>query len=305
MIIPPFLKEGDRVGLLSTARQVLDEDMEPAIALLKSWGLQPVVGKSIGAVDHQYAGTDRLRADDLQNMLDDPEIRAIWCAKGGYGTVRIVDDLNFYKFIKNPKWIIGYSDVTVLHSHLHNMGVATLHAPIAKEILTKYQEALHSTPIISLKNTLFGKAVHCHVNSHAMNRTGTAQGPLVGGNLSILYSLCGSKSAIDTAGKVLFLEDLDEYLYHIDRMMLNLKRNGMLDHLEGLIIGGFSDMRDNKVPFGKTAQEIILEAVAEYDYPVCFDFPAGHWEDNRALVLGSTIKLEVSETGVKLNFLEG
>ena len=297
MVTPPYLKTGDKVAIVTTARKVDRADLQAAITLLKDWGLVPVIGKSIGASQNQYAGSDALRRQDLQTMLDDENIAAIWCAKGGYGTVRIIDGLDFYKFVKHPKWIVGYSDVTVLHSHLYKMGFETLHAPMAKEVddITAFAKA-------GLERGLFGKEIKHRTDGHSLNRTGAGSGEVVGGNLSILYSLCGSPTAISTEGKILFIEDLDEYLYHIDRMMMNLKRNGMLRHLAGLIVGGMTKMNDNSVPFGKNAQEIVFDTVKEFDFPVCFDFPAGHVDDNRALILGRKGQLEVEDNGVKLCF---
>ena len=297
MLTPPYLKKGDKVGIVCTARKVDRDDLEEGIALLEACGLEPVLGKTIGASDHQYGGSDAVRAADLQAMLDDEEINAIWCAKGGYGTVRIIDEINFYKFIKYPKWIIGYSDVTVLHSQIHKLGFETIHGVMPVGIGRNTAVAKQT-----LENAWFGKPVHYHIESAPLNRLGTAKGELVGGNISILYSLCGSHSAIDTTNKILFLEDLDEYLYHVDRMMVNLKRNGMLRNIRGLVVGGLTSMHDNSTPFGKTAQEIVMDAVAEYDYPVCFDFPAGHLKDNRALILGRSASLEVNERGAKLYF---
>jgi muramoyltetrapeptide carboxypeptidase len=299
MITPPYLKPGDKVGILSTARKVDASDLKDALELLKSWGLEAVIGASIGASQDQYSGSDSMRRDDLQHMLNDTSIKAIWCAKGGYGTVRIIDALDFYKFIKYPKWIVGYSDVTVLHSHLNTMGFETLHGAMAKGI-----ENTTAFAKKSLQDALFGKSLKYHLNTHPLNRMGTATGEKTGGNLSILYSLCGSNSAVNTEGKILFIEDLDEYLYHIDRMMMNLKRNGLLKNLSGLVVGGLTKMRDNGVRFGKNAKEIVFEAVQEYDFPVFFDFPAGHLDDNRALILGRKVALDVTENGVKLNFAE-
>ncbi len=298
MLTPASLKAGDKVAIVSTARKVDHADLRVAIKMLQDWGLIPVLGKSIDASQDQYAGSDDLRRHDLQTMLDDEAVRAIWCARGGYGTVRIIDGLDFSKFIKHPKWIVGYSDVTVLHARLHKMGVETLHAPMAQGIVnvTAFAKA-------GLEHSLFGKGIRYKIHGHSLNRNGTANGLVVGGNLSILYSLCGSPTALNTNGKILFIEDLDEYLYHIDRMMMNLKRNGMLRHLAALIVGGMTEMNDNSVPFGKNAEEIVLEAVREYDYPVCFDFPAGHIADNRALILGRKVELSVDKNGVKLHFL--
>lgn len=296
MIQPPFLKPGDIVGIVSTARKISHKEIFPAINLLESWGLKFKTGKSIGLEADQFAGTDEARAADLQNMINDPDVKAIWCARGGYGTVRIIDKLDFSGFLEKPKWIIGYSDVTVLHSQLHIMGIQSLHSEMAHQIQNK-SEATRD----SLKNVLFGKLPNYEIPSSEKNRFGIAEGKLTGGNLSVLYSLLGSPSAISTKGKILFLEDLDEYLYHIDRMMQNLKRNGMFDHINGLIVGGMSKMRDNTTefgfgtdnPYGKTAVEIIQKTVGEYDFPVVFDFPAGHLNDNRALVFGKRIILDV------------
>ncbi|MAP55805.1 LD-carboxypeptidase [Altibacter sp.] len=299
MQTPHYLSSGDRVAIVSTARKITETELKPALEFLKSWGLKAVLGNTIGAEDHQFAGSDELRASDFQKALDDPSIKAIWCARGGYGTVRILDRLDFSAFRKHPKWIIGYSDVTVLHSHIHKLEIETLHAQMPLDIDAKSEAARNS-----IRQVLFGDAYRISYASEAsLSRPGKSKGHLVGGNLSILYSLCGSSSALETRGKILFLEDLDEYLYHIDRMLQNLKRNGMLEHLVGLIVGGMSKMNDNSVPFGKTAEEIIREAVSEYDYPVCFNFPAGHITDNRALILGREVTFEVSPKQVLLQFL--
>ena len=299
MVTPPFLSQGDAVGIVSTARKISSEELRPFLNLLNSWGLKPVLGDTIDAEDHQYAGTDVLRSADFQRMLDNPKIKAIWCARGGYGTVRMIDALDFSIFRKNPKWIIGYSDVTVLHSHIHSFAIETLHANMAMEMDSK----THATKE-SIREVLFGKkyAVAYSSDGNIHNRTGMAKGLLVGGNLSLLYSLVGSPSALDTSDKILFIEDLDEYLYHVDRMMQNLKRNGLLANLKGLVVGGLSDMNDNTIPFGKTAKEIVAEVVSAYDYPVCFDFPAGHILDNRALILGREVTLDVSNNSVTLAF---
>ena len=287
---PTFLKKGDTVAVVSTARKVKYEELKYAVSLLKKWGLNVVLGKTIGASYNQFAGSDKLRTNDFQAQLDNPNVKAIWCAKGGYGTVRIIDKLDFSNFIKQPKWIMGYSDVTVLHSHIHNLGVETLHAQMPVAIEDKTQESKNS-----IKETLFGNPYEITVSSYKNNRLGNASGQLVGGNLSILYSLCGSPSAIDTTGKILFIEDLDEYLYHIDRMMQNLKRNGIFKGLKGLLVGGMTQMHDNTIPFGKKAEEIILETCEEYDFPIVFKFPAGHIPDNRALILGRKILLKANK----------
>ncbi len=299
MITPPFLKKGDAVGIISTARKISSGRLVPFLNLLESWGLQPVLGKTINAVDHQYAGSDALRRKDLQQMLDTPEIKTVWCAKGGYGTVRIIDGINFETFRKSPKWIVGYSDATVLHSHVHSFGIETLHAQMG-EYMEDKTEASRET----VKNVLFGKDYRLQFENSDEKSTqnASAVGQLVGGNLSILYSLCGSDSALNTEGKMLFIEDLDEYLYHIDRMMQNLKRNKMFEGIQALLVGGMTKMHDNRVPFGKTAKEIVLDTVSEYNIPVVFDVPAGHVDDNRALILGRQANLTVTPSLVTLQF---
>ena len=299
MITPNFLKPGDTVAIVSTARKVSKEELEPGVQLLQKWGLQPLLGKTIGAEQNQFAGDDTLRTVDFQDMLDNPDVKAIWCARGGYGTVRMVDGLNFSEFKKHPKWIIGYSDITVLHSHIHNIGIETMHADMPADIGKRTVEAA-----TSIKKVLFGEEYKISFPSEEkkLTRTGSASGQLVGGNLSVLYSILGSASSVNTVGKILFMEDLDEYLYHIDRMMQNLKRSGFLKNLAGLVVGGMNDMNDNTIPFGKTAKEIIAEAVSEYKYPVCFDALAGHIKDNRALIMGRNVKLYVTENNVTLDF---
>tara|TARA_R110002050_G_scaffold150976_3_gene277921 strand:+ start:393 stop:1307 length:915 start_codon:yes stop_codon:yes gene_type:complete len=298
MITPKSLQQGDTVGIISTARKVSKEEIKPAIQFLENWGLKAVLGNSIGAEENQYAGSDDLRAADFQQMLDDPKIKAIWCAKGGYGTVRIIDKIDFSTFKKNPKWIVGYSDMTVLHSHIHNFGIETLHAQIFLGIEKKSKEAAES-----IRKVLFGEDYRIEFTTeNAQVNTGNYSGELIGGNLSVLYSLCGSNSAMETDGKILFIEDLDEYLYHIDRMMMNLKRNSTLKKLKALIVGGMTDMHDNAIPFGKTTDEIILDAVKEYNYPVIFNFPAGHIEDNRALIMGRKVELKITSSKTALKF---
>ena len=283
MIIPPYLKEGDTVAIVCTARKISKKELDPAIKLLTHWGLKVKLGDTVGKEYHQFGGTDVQRAEDFQKMLDDKEVQAIWCARGGYGTVRMIDEVNFSSIETNPKWIIGYSDPTVLHCHIHNLGVATIHGQMCLEIENK-TEATRDT----LKNILFGNydAIK-FASDFKLNRTGHAKGQLIGGNLSVLSSILGSKSTIKTEGKILFLEDLDEYLYHIDRMVHNIKRNGFFKNLAGLVIGGLTDMHDNTSPFGQSAEEIIANAVKEFNFPVCFNFPAGHSKDNRALIFGA------------------
>ncbi len=297
MTTPPVLHKGDTIAILATARKNIDNNLQPAIDLLHSWGLEVVIGHTIGLDNNQLAGTDEQRAADFQKQLDNPNIKGIWCVKGGYGTVRIIDMLDFTKFKQNPKWIIGFSDITVLHNHLNTMGFKSIHGIMPITTARASAEA-----VASLKLALFGQPLSYQISSSPMNRLGTAKGELVGGNLSILYSLLGSQSAIDCRDKILFIEDLDEYLYHIDRMMMNLKRNGCLENLKGIIVGGMSKMRDNEIPWGKNAVEIIQDVTKIYNIPVVYNFPAGHISDNRALVLGSKITLTVDKNTTSVVF---
>lgn len=290
MITPPYLQKGDTVAILATARKHIVKSMQPTIDLLESWGLNVVIGKSIGLEQNQLAGSDEQRAADLQAQLDNPNIKAIWCARGGYGTVRVVDLIDFTQFKKSPKWLVGFSDVTVLHNHLNTMGYKSIHGIMPISLAKASKEAIES-----LHLSLFGQPLHYAIDPHPMNRLGKATGEVVGGNLSILYSLLGSPSAIDCKDKILYIEDLDEYLYHIDRMMMNLKRNGCLESLKGIIVGSMTDMKDNDIPWGKNALEIVQDVTKQYNIPMVFNFPAGHIHDNRALILGATATIEVTE----------
>jgi len=296
---PKKLQKGDTIAIVSTARKVSKKELAPAILFANKMGLEVHLGKTIAAEKNQYAGDDALRAQDFQHALDNPHIKAIWCARGGYGTIRIVDLLNFTQFIQQPKWLIGFSDVTVLHSHINKLQIPTIHGQMCLEIEKKSQASRDT-----LHHLLFHEnpAINYSFESSPLSRNGRATGTLVGGNLSVLYSILDSPSQVDWHGKVLFIEDLDEMLYHIDRMMQNLKRSGRLKNLAGLIVGGMSEMRDNTISFGKTAHEIIFETVQEYQYPVCFNFPAGHIQDNRALVFGKKVTLEVSPNQVRVSY---
>ena len=290
MITPPYLQKGDTVAILATARKHIVKSMQPTIDLLESWGLHVVIGKSIGLEENQLAGSDEQRAADLQEQLNNPNIKAIWCARGGYGTVRVVDLIDFTAFKKSPKWLVGFSDVTVLHNHLNTMGYKSIHGIMPISLAKASKEAIES-----LRLSLFGQPLQYAIDPHPMNRLGKATGQLVGGNLSILYSVLGSPSAIDCTDKILYIEDLDEYLYHIDRMMMNLKRNGCLESLKGIIVGSMTDMKDNDIPWGKNALEIVQDVTKQYNIPVIFNFPAGHIHDNRALILGNNVTIEVTE----------
>ena len=299
-ILPPYLKPGDAIGIAAPARKISREELAPTLALLERRGYRVVLPDNLFAECHQFAGTDEQRAADMQCLLDNPEVRAILFARGGYGSVRIIDRLDFTAFLQHPKWLCGYSDMTVFHSHLQaQYGIPTLHATMPVNITA---DTMNSDNVRTLFDALEGRPLHYEVPTHPFNRNGNATATLVGGNLSMLYSLLGSPSDIDTDGKILFIEDLDEYLYHIDRMMMNLKRNGKLDRLAGLIVGGMSDMNDNTIPYGKNAEEIVAEHCAEYDYPVCFGFPAGHIARNLTLKLGLDAQLTVNNDQVSVLF---
>jgi muramoyltetrapeptide carboxypeptidase len=297
MQIPAYLKKGDTVAIIATARKISEEEIKPAIAFLESYGLNVICGAHLYKTDNQFAGTDEQRASDLQWALDNKEVKAIIIARGGYGTVRLFEHIDFTEFKKHPKWLVGYSDVTVLHSAIHQLGIASLHATMPLNFF-KNKEATKS-----LVEALFGTHEQIELEAHFFNKTGKATSELVGGNLSLLFTLSGTPYDIDTTNKILFIEDLDEYLYHIDRMMMQLKLSGKLKHLAGLVIGGMTDMKDNAIPFGKTEEDIIIDAVREYNYPVCFDFPAGHIDRNLALYFGRTVELNVQSKNVSLKFL--
>ena len=297
MITPPYLQKGDTIAIVSTARKNIDDNLKPTIDLLEGWGLKAKIGKTIGLDYYQLAGTDDQRAADFQEQMDNPNIKAIWCVRGGYGTVKIIDKLDFTKFKQNPKWIIGFSDVTVLHSHLNRMGIESLHAtmPVA---IPRATDAAKNTLCAALFNDKLEYTLDCD----ALNHLGKAKGELVGGNLSILYSLLGSESAVDCNDKILFIEDLDEYLYHVDRMMVNLKRNGCLQNLKGIIVGAMTEMKDNEIPWGRNALEIIEDNVKGLNIPIIYNFPAGHIRDNRALIFGRQVTIEVSAEQSKVIF---
>ena len=297
MITPPYLQKGDTVAIVSTARKNIDDNLKPTIDLLEGWGLNVKIGKTIGWDYYQLAGTDEQRATDFQEQLNDQSIKAIWCVRGGYGTVKIIDKLDFTKFKQNPKWIIGFSDVTVLHSHLNNMGFQSIHGTMPVSIPRATDEAKNS-----LCAALFGDPLKYTLDCDALNHNGKAKGELVGGNLSILYSLLGSQSAVDCTDKILFIEDLDEYLYHIDRMMMNLKRNGCLSALKGIIVGAMTEMKDNEIPWGRNALEIIEDSVQGLNIPIIYNFPAGHIRDNRALIFGKQVLMEVNAKESKIVF---
>jgi muramoyltetrapeptide carboxypeptidase len=297
-ITPPYLKKGDLVAITCPAKK-LPKPMDDAVALLQSWGLQVVLGETVTASYHQFAGDDDLRARDMQRFIDDNEVKAIFAARGGYGTIRIIDNINFDGLKQNPKWIIGFSDITVIHAHVQaNLELQSIHGQMPINIPDASAQSLQS-----LKKALFGEELSYRFTTSNQNKPGNATGELTGGNLMMLISVLGSASDVNWDGKILFIEDVGEYLYSIDRMIHALQRAGKLKNLAGLIVGGFSDVKDNDIPFGFTVSEIVLNAVKNYNYPVCFDFPGGHVPNNNALILGRATNLVVQPQQVDIKFI--
>jgi muramoyltetrapeptide carboxypeptidase len=297
-IQPQYLKKGDKIAITCPAKK-LPNPMTDAIALLQSWELEVVLGDTVNASFHQFAGDDDLRAADLQRFINDDSIKAIIAARGGYGTVRMIDKVDFSRFAQNPKWLIGFSDITVLHTHLFaNYGAQTIHGQMPVNIP---DASKHS--IDTLRRALFGEELSYDFTTHNTNKPGNAEGILIGGNLSLLVAISGSVSDLNYTGKILFIEDVGEYLYSVDRMLRMLDRAGKLKNLAGLVVGGFTDTKDNDIPFGQTEPQIVMDIVKDYDYPVCFDFPAGHIPDNNSLVLGREVILKVDEQQAKLRFV--
>jgi len=296
---PPYLKKGDTIGITCPAGYMATEKAQTCIGVLQQWGYQVMVGKTLGSSSLNYfSATDDDRRDELQAMLDDKNINAILCGRGGYGVGRIIDGLDFTQFKKHPKWIIGFSDITVLHSHIYShFKIASLHAPMA----AAFNDGEYKNEFIqSLRKAITGKKAQYKVAPHAFNKTGIASGELVGGNLSLLAHLTGTASDINTKNKILFIEDIGEYIYNIDRMLYQIKRSGKLDKLAGLIIGGFTDMKDTERPFGKTVYEVINDIVAQYNYPVCYNFPVSHGKENYALKVGGSYELKITGKTVQL-----
>ena len=297
-IIPPYLKPGDTIGLVCPAGFMPQEDFSTSIEILQQWGFKVAVGKTPGKQFNYFSGTDEERLNDLQRMMDDRNIKAILCARGGYGTGRIIDKLNFKKFVQHPKWIIGFSDITVLHSHiLSNYKIASMHAPMSAAF---NNEEYKNEYIQSLKDAMIGLRANYKVAPHEFDQKGKGTGTLVGGNLSLLVNMIGTPSDIKTKNKILFMEDIGEYIYNVDRMMRHLQRSGKLEHLKGLIIGRFTDMKDTKVPYGQNAEEVIKDIVKDYKFPVCFNFPVSHDKENYALKVGVKYKLSVGDKEVSL-----
>jgi len=296
--IPPYLKKGDTIGITCPAGYMAREKAQTCIDTLQKWGFDVMLGKTLGSSSTNYfSGSDEERRDELQAMLDDENINAILFGRGGYGMGRIIDQLDFKKFKKRPKWLIGFSDITVLHCHLNRrLNIAALHAPMAAAFNNGENEFIRS-----LHNAITGKKAKYHHSLHPLNKIGSATGELVGGNLSLLAHLCGTASELVTKHKILFIEDTGEYIYNTDRMLYQLKRAGKLDKLAGLIVGGFTEMKDTERPFGKTVEEVIRDIVAEYHYPVCYGFPVSHDKENYALKVGVHYTLKVGKKNVQLS----
>lgn len=298
---PPYLKSGSVIRIVSPAGKTDEKYVLPAVQWLRNQEYMVELGKYVFARHFQFAGTDEQRLEDLQDALDDPSVDAILCSRGGYGTVRIINQLDFSKFKKHPKWLVGFSDITILHSCLNGLGFATIHGVMPRHFFEESGKA--SENLESLMQLLTGEKIRYSFSNSESNRPGKISGELVGGNLSIISSLQGTKYELDTKGKILFLEDIDEFLYHTDRMMQQLKLAGKLDHLAGLILGDFTDMKDNESPFGKNVHEIIKEAIQDYDYPIAFGFPAGHDKKNLALAFGQNWILDVTNANASLKLI--
>ncbi|CAM1367841.1 S66 peptidase family protein [Tenacibaculum xiamenense] len=297
LITPPALQKGDTIaivapaGILKNRKHVIDK----AKKLVESWGLKVVYGKNMFNQNHHFAGTDEERCQDFQDALDNPNIKAIWSARGGYGSVRILDLLDFSKFKENPKWIIGYSDITAFHNHVHNLGVETLHAMMGTSMQDKPEDIPHT--IATFKKVLFGESLSYQIPSSKYNRKGDVNGQLVGGNIAILASILGSDSQISTEGKVLFIEEIGEYKYSIDRMLQSLKRAGYFNKVKAVVVGDMTKVKRNTTPWGSSIEQLILEVVPK-DIPIVFDFPAGHEPDNRALIMGRSIEVNIKKEGM-------
>jgi muramoyltetrapeptide carboxypeptidase len=294
-IAPPYLKKGDKVAITCPAKK-LPNSMTDAISLLQSWGLEVILGETLNLSFHQFAGDDAQRAQDLQRLVDDDSIKAIIAARGGYGTIRMIDKVDFGRLTQNPKWLVGFSDITLLHTHLYNnFNIQSIHGQMPVNIPDASAKSLES-----LRKALFGEEISYEFNAHTLNRRGETEGILIGGNLSLLIAASGSVSDLDYNNKILFIEDVGEYLYAIDRMIRTLDRAGKLKNLAGLIVGSFTEIKDNDIPFGQTVEQIIMDVVDKYAYPVCFDFPAGHIPNNMSLIFGSRAKLAVGDTHVTI-----
>lgn len=304
LIQPPSLKAGDTVAIVAPSGVLNNrtKEVNQAKELLKSWGLNVIVGQNVFKKANHFAGTDIERAEDFQNALDNPNIKAIWCARGGYGTVRMIDKIDYTKYKENPKWVIGYSDITAIHNQLNIEGSESIHAMMCTSLtddLTEIEQTVET-----FKCALFGNSLNYTIEGSSYNKTGSVTAPIVGGNLTLLHTMLGSKTSLDTSGKILFIEEIGEYKYHIDRMLQSLKRAGYFKNLKGLVVGDMSKMRKNTTPWGKSIEQLILDVVEEYQIPVLFNFPAGHEKDNQAIILGRTINLKVDKVKSTISYVQ-
>ena len=302
LIQPPFLKPGDTVAIVAPSGILKNKEGEvnQAKALLSSWGLHVILGSNVFRQNNHFAGTDAQRASDLQEALDDKSVSAIWCARGGYGAVRILDLLDFTELKKYPKWLIGYSDITAIHNQLNNEGVQSIHALMCVSLTEDLSEI--QTSVDTFKSAIFGETLTYELEGSDYNRVGSTSGQLVGGNLTMLHTMLGSNTGINTDGKILFIEEIGEYKYHIDRMLQSLKRAGYFDNCVGLIVGDMSKLRKNTTQWGSSIEQLILDALSDCDFPIAFNMPAGHEKDNRALIMGTTVDLKVTKEKSNLVF---
>jgi len=302
LIQPPYLKAGDTVAIVAPSGILKNRttEVKQAEDLLKSWDLNVVIGEHVFSKDNHFAGTDAERYEDFQKAMNNPTISAIWCARGGYGTVRILDKLDFTELRKKPKWLIGYSDITALHNQFHNEGFESIHALMCTSLTKDLVDIEES--ITTFKKAIFGETLSYTLKGTDYNRAGTVTAPLVGGNLTMLHTMLGSKTSIDTSGKILFIEEIGEYKYHIDRMLQSLKRAGYFDNCAGVLVGDMSKMRKNTTLWGTSVEQLILDALSEYDFPIAFNMPAGHEKDNRAMILGRTIEMTVEKDNTTVVF---
>jgi len=304
LIKPDYLKVGDTIAIVAPSGILNNRDIEikQAIELLKSWNLNVSIGKHVFSKSNHFAGTDDQRCEDFQNALDDPNIKGIWCARGGYGTVRILDKLDYTELKENPKWLIGYSDITALHNQFHINGFESIHAMMCTSLSDESSEIEET--ISSFKNAIFGNQLSYTLEGSRYNKSGSVTAPLVGGNLTMLHTMLGSNTSIDTSGKILFIEEIGEYKYHIDRMLQSLKRAGYFENCKGVLVGDFTKMRKNTTPWGTSIEQLILDALAEYDFPIAFNMHAGHATDNRAMIFGRTVELMVGSEKSTIIFKE-
>ncbi|MDU8886752.1 LD-carboxypeptidase [Yeosuana sp. MJ-SS3] len=304
LIQPPYLKVGDTVAIVAPSGILShrEKEVNQAIELLKRWGLNVVVGKHVFSKANHFAGTDDERCEDFQKAIDNPKIKAIWCARGGYGTVRILDKLDYSKLKQSPKWLIGYSDITALHNQFHNEGIESIHALMCTSLTDDLLEIEET--IATFKDAIFGKPLSYTLEGSKYNKAGNSVAPLVGGNLTVLHTMLGSKESIDVSGKILFIEEIGEYKYHIDRMLQSLKRAGYFENCKGVIVGDMTNLRKNTTLWGTSVEQLILDALSGYYFPISFNMPAGHEKDNRAMILGRTVELIVQKDKSTIVFKE-